>query len=106
MIIGVPKESIDGENRVAVIPESVKKLVSSGFEILVEKGAGVNAGYLDSEYEEAGAKLVGSFADVAKADIITKVRHISGNEGSDLKDNAAVFSFQQLIVIRKPIFLL
>lgn len=97
MIIGVPKESIDGENRVAVIPESVKKLVSNRFEIFVEKGAGVNAGYLDSEYEEAGAKLVGSFADMAKADIITKVHHISGNEGSVLKDNAVVFSFQDAL---------
>jgi NAD(P) transhydrogenase subunit alpha len=57
MKIGVPKEPTY-ETRVAIVPGSLRKLLKAGFEVLIEKGAGVNANYLDSEYESAGAKLV------------------------------------------------
>jgi len=57
MKIGVPKEP-ENESRVAIVPGSMKKLMKAGFEVLVEKGAGVRANYLDSQYEDAGAKLV------------------------------------------------
>ena len=54
--IGVPKEP-DNENRVAIVPSSMKKLAKAGFEVLIEKGAGVLANYNDSDYEAAGAIL-------------------------------------------------
>ena len=57
MRIGVPKEP-DYEARVAIVPGSMKKLIKAGFEVLVEKGAGVSANYSDSQYEDLGAKLV------------------------------------------------
>ncbi|MDP6334194.1 MAG: hypothetical protein QF479_06115, partial [Candidatus Poseidoniaceae archaeon] len=57
MRIGVPKEP-ENEARVAIVPGSMKKLIKAGFEVLVEKGAGMNANYLDSQYEELGAKIV------------------------------------------------
>ena len=57
MRIGVPKEP-DNEARVAIVPGSMKKLIKSGFEVLIEKGAGVRANYSDAQYEELGAKLV------------------------------------------------
>ena len=57
MKIGVPKEP-ENESRVAIVPGSMKKLMKAGFEVLIEKGAGLKANYLDSQYEEAGAKLV------------------------------------------------
>ena len=57
MKIGVPKEP-DNESRVAIVPGSMKKLMKAGFEVLIEKGAGIKANYLDSKYEAAGGKLV------------------------------------------------
>ena len=57
MRLGVPKEP-SNETRVAIVPSSMKKLLKSGFEVLVEKGAGISANYSDSDYENAGAKVV------------------------------------------------
>ena len=57
MKIGVPKEP-ENESRVAIVPGSMKKLLKAGFEVFVEKGAGTKANYLDTMYEDAGAKLV------------------------------------------------
>jgi NAD(P) transhydrogenase subunit alpha len=57
MRVSVPKETAPGERRVALVPETVSKLASSGFEIRVERGAGQAAGFLDAGYAEAGAEL-------------------------------------------------
>ena len=56
MIIGVPKESYPGERRVALVPAVIPNLVKAGFEIAIEKGAGVEAGYPDALYVEKGRK--------------------------------------------------
>ncbi len=58
MQIGVPKETVDGERRVALVPEVVRKLVGKDHEVLVERGAGAGALIPDEQFEEAGAKLV------------------------------------------------
>ena len=55
--VGVPKETKPGERRVALVPDSVKKLADAGFEVVVERGAGREANLTDAEYEEAGATL-------------------------------------------------
>jgi H+-translocating NAD(P) transhydrogenase subunit alpha len=54
MIVGVLKEPISGEKRVAATPESVKQLIASGLKVTVQKGAGVAAGYADDDYKSAG----------------------------------------------------
>ena len=59
MKIGVPMEP-EGETRVAIVPGSMKKLQKAGFEVVIEKGAGIAANYSDSEYTEAGASIGGS----------------------------------------------
>src|SRR3954447_11135427 len=59
MRIGVPKETAPGEQRVALVPEIVQKLTAGGHELLVERGAGVNASFVDSADADAGASLVG-----------------------------------------------
>ncbi len=69
MKIGVPKEP-DNESRVAIVPGSLKKLMKAGFEVLIEKGAGIKANYLDSQYEAAGAKLVSRKETLACENII------------------------------------
>ena len=57
MKVGIPKEVKPGERRVALVPDSVKKLADAGFEVVVERGAGREANLEDAEYEEAGATL-------------------------------------------------
>lgn len=74
LILGVPKEIIEGEKRVGIVPESLAKLSSLGFEIRVEKDAGKEAGFLDSDYEAHGAKIVSGAQELySSADVIVKV---------------------------------
>jgi len=79
MKIGVPKEP-EGENRVAITPLSMKKLLKSGFEVIVESGAGIASNYLDADYEQAGAKL-GTREQVMACDTIISIR-FPGLEGT------------------------
>jgi NAD(P) transhydrogenase subunit alpha len=72
MRVGVPKESREGERRVALIPDSVGSLGGERLELVVESGAGEAAGHPDSAYSEAGAR-VGSGDDAWGADVVTKV---------------------------------
>jgi NAD(P) transhydrogenase subunit alpha len=74
MRIAVPKEVIAEEKRVALVPESVAKLIKSGFEVLVEKDAGQAANYPDHLYEEAGAKIISDKASLfSDAEVMVKV---------------------------------
>ncbi len=73
MIVGVLKEPISGEKRVAATPESVKQLIKVGLKVTVQKGAGVAAGYADDDYTAAGATIAPS-VDVAKLDVLAHVR--------------------------------
>ncbi len=75
MKIAVPKEMNPKETRVALIPASVKQLVAKGFEVVIQKEAGVLSGYPDSEYEKAGASLSEDRkAMIAAADLVARVR--------------------------------
>lgn len=76
MIVGVPTESISGENRVAQTPETVKQLVELGLQVHVHKGAGVAAGYPDADYQDAGAKVVATL-NLEKVDVLTHVRPLA-----------------------------
>lgn len=102
MIIGVAKERIDGEKRVALIPESVKKLKSKGFSVLVEKNAGLASSFTDDEYKTAGAEIADDFAQLAqKSEIVLKVRHpvaYNGkNEAEYLKEKSVLICMQDPI---------
>ena len=75
LTIGVPKEIMQGERRVAATPDTVKKMVSEGANVLVERGAGDGSYFADASYAEAGGKIVGDATEVfAKSDIILKVK--------------------------------
>lgn len=81
MVIGVPRETAEGERRVALVPETVGKLVKSGASVAVERGAGSAASFLDSAYEEAGATLENDAAALyGKADLVVKVQRPSAAE--------------------------
>ena len=84
MRIGVPLENKSGEYRVAATPETVKKYISAGHEVLVESNAGLAASVPDTAYQAVGASI-GSSADVFACDMILKVRAPSDNELSQMK---------------------
>lgn len=72
LTVGVPKESFEGEKRVALTPKNVEQLKKAGFSVIVEKGAGVGAKLSDAEYEAAGATIVDDLTALS-ADIVLKV---------------------------------
>lgn len=89
MIIAIPKELLPGENRVACVPDVASKLIKSGFEVIVEKNAGLSAGFRDDQYIKAGAKVADTVEELySNADIIFKVQrpieHPSGKHEVDL----------------------
>ena len=89
MRIVVPRESAAGERRVALVPESVKKLIQAGYEVAVESGAGEPAGFPDAAYKEAGAALESDrHTLVSSADVLVKVTAPSTDEASALKPGA------------------
>ena len=92
--IGVPKEMLSGECRVASTPEVVKKLVSKGFEVLVETGAGAGSHYSDKSYQEAGARIVDT-NDAFSADVVVKVRKPSLDEVNKMKNGAIGIGFME-----------
>ncbi|MEE9450036.1 MAG: Re/Si-specific NAD(P)(+) transhydrogenase subunit alpha [Ignavibacteriaceae bacterium] len=75
MVIAVPKEILPGENRVACVPDVVSKFIKAGFELQVEKDAGLNAGFTNKMYESAGAKVIDNLNELySSADLVLKVQ--------------------------------
>ena len=90
-VIAVTKERKSGETRVAATPETVKKLVAAGFELVIETGAGLGASIADADYEAAGAKIAKTAKDaISKADVLFKVRAPEADEVKALKSCAYV----------------
>ncbi|WP_418130413.1 Re/Si-specific NAD(P)(+) transhydrogenase subunit alpha [Variovorax sp. 375MFSha3.1] len=89
MLIGVPAETLAGETRVAVTPETVKKLVASGHTVRVQSGAGVAASATDAAYQAAGAEITDQ-AGAFSADMVLKVRTPTEAETALLKSGAVV----------------
>ena len=83
MILGIPREILENEQRVAALPETAGEYVRMGFDLLVESSAGAGALRSDGEYEKAGAKVVGDAeALFAGSDLILKVKQPCFNEKS------------------------
>ncbi|MFZ9735130.1 MAG: Re/Si-specific NAD(P)(+) transhydrogenase subunit alpha [Burkholderiaceae bacterium] len=89
MRIGIPKESIAGETRVAGSPETVKKLVGQGHELIVARGAGTPSSMVDAAYEAAGARLADQ-AEALGCDMVLKVRIPSDAELGQMKKGAVL----------------
>lgn len=87
MIVGIPKETLDGENRVAVVPESVVKIRKAGFEVCIESGAGVCAGFPDADYVAKEARAVTS-AEAFSSDIVLMVNAPTLEEVGRMKEGA------------------
>ena len=94
MLIGVPKESLSGETRVAATPDTVGKLLKLGFDVAVQTKAGALSSFDDAAYEQAGAKVV-SEKEVWKADIIFKINKPTDAEVELLHEGQTLVSFIQ-----------
>ena len=92
MKIGVPNEHVAGECRVASTPEVAKKLVSKGFTVLVEDGAGTGSHYSNKAFEEAGATIVDK-GTAFSADIVVKVRKPTVEEVNLMREGATGIGF-------------
>lgn len=92
MVIGVPKESLPGETRVAATPSSVKQLKKLGFDVAVETGAGEKASFPDEAYSAVGATVADS-ATIWQSDLIYKINPPNDSEISMMKDGATLVSF-------------
>jgi NAD(P) transhydrogenase subunit alpha len=98
--VGVARERATGERRVALVPESVAKLTSGGFEVVVEPGAGAEASFPDAAYTEAGATIDDSAWD---ADAVVKVQKPSADEIAALRQDAIVIAFLQPLTDREAV---
>jgi NAD(P) transhydrogenase subunit alpha len=100
MRVGVPAESAPGEQRVALVPEVVARLVPGGFEVVVERGAGVAASFPDAAYEEAGARIG---PDPWDADAVVKVQTPSAEEAARLREGQVLIGFLRPLTDREGI---
>jgi alanine dehydrogenase len=102
MIIGVPKEIKEQEQRVALLPSAANQLVRRGHSVLVEKNAGIGSGYPDEEYVKAGAQIVDQPKDVfARADMIVKVKEPLNAEFPLLRKGQILFTYLHLAASRE-----
>jgi len=97
MKVGVPKETANGERRVALVPDLVSKL--QGIEVVVEQGAGESASFTDAAFTDAGA----SIGDPWGADLVAKVRKPSDDEVGKLRDGQVLIGFLQPLTDREGI---
>ena len=94
LTIGVPRETFAGEKRVATVPEVVEKLAKLGFAVAVESGAGAAANFADEAYAAAGARVVGSAAELfAASDVVMKVRPPTACEVDQIKPGSTLIGF-------------
>jgi len=90
MKVGVPRETLPGERRVALVPEALGKLKAAGIDILVERGAGTAAAFPDAAYEEAGATIVSADELYAQADCVAKIQKPTEAEAARLRSGQAL----------------
>ncbi|MEX2426524.1 MAG: alanine dehydrogenase [Thermomicrobiaceae bacterium] len=102
MIIGVPKEIKDNENRVSVTPGGVAEYVANGHTVLVEQSAGAGSGFSDGEYAAAGAELVAKHEDVfARAEMVVKVKEPIEPEYPLLREGQILYTYLHLAAEEK-----
>ncbi len=103
MKVAIPKESFPGELRVALIPANVPQLIKAGMEVTVEPGAGVAAGFADSDYVAKGAVLAASRAETFAADIVLQIRSLGANPDAGRNDLELIRPGQMVIGMCDPL---
>ncbi|MBG9769551.1 alanine dehydrogenase [Bacillus vallismortis] len=96
MIIGVPKEIKNNENRVALTPGGVSQLISNGHRVLVETGAGLGSGFENEAYESAGAEIIADPKQVWNAEMVMKVKEPLPEEYVYFREGLVLFTYLHL----------
>src|SRR5690625_3981612 len=96
MKIGIPKEILNNENRVALTPSGVLTLTQAGHDVFVETNAGLGSSFTDEEYEKAGANIVETAKEAWKQEIIKKVKEPLVNEYDHLYAGQIIFTYLHL----------
>ena len=96
MILGIPKEILENETRVAAIPATVKQYISAGFDVKIESGAGLKSQITDNDFKEVGAEILSDASSVFNtSDMILKVNSPTDDEIAMIKDGSSYISFFQ-----------
>ncbi len=103
LTLGVPKETSGSERRVALVPADVRSLKKSGFEVLVEPAAGLNAGFLDAQYLQQGARIAADAAELGTADVILHVRAGAADQRQPFAVGERLRENQILIALCDPL---
>jgi len=103
MIVAVPKESFPGERRVALIPAAVASLTKAGLEVVVESGAGLEAGFTDEAYTKVGARVAADRAEVFAAEVLLQVRTPGANPETGRADLERLRPGQVVIGMADPL---
>ena len=101
--IGIPKETSFQENRIALTPEAVRVLVANGHHVMMESKAGAGASYSDTDYSEAGARIVDSKKQVFECDVLVKSAPVCENEMDLLKQNQFIISPIHVTAMKRDI---
>jgi alanine dehydrogenase len=102
MIIGVPKEIKNEEHRVGLLPDGAARLVARGHQVVIERGAGADAGFPDAEYAASGAHLVDSHEEpFLRAELIVKVKEPVAQEYGCLDKSKTLFTYLHLAANRE-----
>lgn len=97
MIIGIPKEIKNNENRVALTPGAASQLLSAGHQILIETNAGFGSGFTDDDYVSVGAEILDQAKDVwASSDMIMKVKEPLPEEYAYFREGLILFTYLHL----------
>src|SRR6516165_3594312 len=104
MIVGVPRESFPGERRVALVPGVIPNLVKAGMEVVVQAGAGAEAGYPDADYAAKGARILAGRAEVfAAADLVAQVLGHGSNDRTGKDDLSLLRPGQAIVGFLRPL---
>ena len=97
LVVGVPKEIKNNENRVALTPGGAGMMKMSGHRVLVESGAGTGSGFSDEDYKQEGAAIIGKAEDVwSQSDMIMKVKEPLPDEYGYFKEGQILFTYLHL----------
>lgn len=93
MLIGIPKEIKNNENRIALTPAGVHSLVSRGHRVLIETNAGLGSGFTDADYQKQGAEIVATAGEAWAAELVVKVKESLSSEYGYLRDDLLLFTY-------------
>ncbi|MBM4316206.1 MAG: alanine dehydrogenase [Deltaproteobacteria bacterium] len=101
MIVGIPKEIKNRENRVGLVPSGVRAFIAQGHKVIIQKNAGVGSGISDEQFKMAGATLVDTAAEVWAADMVMKVKEPLADEFRHLRPGLILFTYLHLAAEKK-----